>query len=224
MIEIIASSLSDAIAIEQAGADRIELVSALSEGGFTPSIGLVKKIIEQVKIPTAVMLRPNRSEFVYTAEEIEVLREDALLFEQFGVKIVVMGILAENRLPDIDIMERILNGTNLELTFHRAIDESADILQSVEILNNYQRVTRILTSGGPGKATQNLEQLKSILALSNKKIIVGSGVDMLNVNLIQQELQGYNYDLHVGGAVRGGDVRADVSIAEVEQFVNLVKK
>lgn len=42
MIEIIASTLRDAMNIEKGGGDRIELVSALSEGGLTPSIGLIK--------------------------------------------------------------------------------------------------------------------------------------------------------------------------------------
>ena len=37
MLEIIAMTLEDAKTIEECGADRIELVSALTEGGLTPS-------------------------------------------------------------------------------------------------------------------------------------------------------------------------------------------
>lgn len=223
MIELIASSLHDAIAIERGGADRIELVSALSEGGYTPSMGLVSAIIGQIKIPTAVMLRPNRSDFYYSKHEMEVLRRDAVYFNQLGVKHVVMGILSPDGLPDVRRLEQVLDGTNLQLTFHRAIDESVDVLQSVRYLNNYDRVTHILTSGGPGKAMDNIAILKQMIELSNKRIIVARGVNTSNVKQIQTELSGLSYDLHAGSAVRGGDVRGVVSLQEVKQLVELIK-
>lgn len=224
MIELIASSLHDAIAIERGGADRIELVSALSEGGYTPSMGLVSAIIGQIKIPTAVMLRPNRSDFYYSNHEMEVLRRDAVYFHQLGVKHVVMGILSPDGLPDIRRLEQVLDGTNLQLTFHRAIDESIDVLQSVRYLNNYDRVTHILTSGGPGQAMDNIATIKQMIELSNKRVIVASGVHAGNVKQIQKELSGLTYDLHAGSAVRGGDVRAEVSPQEVKAFVELIKR
>lgn len=223
MIELIASSLHDAIAIERGGADRIELVSALSEGGYTPSMGLVSAIIGQIKIPTAVMLRPNRSDFYYSKHEMEVLRRDAVYFNQLGVKHVVMGMLSPDGLPDVRRLEQVLDGTNLQLTFHRAIDESVDVLQSVRYLNNYDRVTHIMTSGGPGKAMDNIAILKQMIELSNKRIIVASGVNTSNVKQIQTELSGLSYDLHAGSAVRGGDVRGVVSLQEVKQLVELIK-
>lgn len=223
LIEIIASSLSDAIAIERGGADRIELVTALSEGGYTPSIGLVQAIIGTVRIPTAVMLRPNRADFRYTTNELEVLRRDAVIFDQLGVKQVVMGILSPEGLPDIRLMEQVLDGTNLSLTFHRAIDSSANLLNSLRYLNEYDRVSHILTSGGPGRAPDNLDQLEQMLDLSRKRIIIGSGVDHSNVQLIQTRLRNFDYDIHAGSAVRGGDVRGPVSDKQVRDLVELVR-
>ena len=43
MIEVIATSVDDAIAIEKYGGMRIELSSALSEMGITPSYALIKR-------------------------------------------------------------------------------------------------------------------------------------------------------------------------------------
>lgn len=223
MIEIIASSLSDAQAIERGGADRIELVSALSEGGYTPSIGLVQSVIERIKIPTAVMLRPNRQDFYYSNNELEVLRRDAMIFDGIGVKHVVLGILSPDGLPDIRRMEQVLDGTDLSLTFHRAIDESADLIQSVRYLNTYDRVSHILTSGGPGRACDHLSTIKAMIEVSSKRIIVGSGVSLMNAPLIQKKLAGLTYDLHSGSAVRGGDVRAPVSQLQVREFVEWVE-
>ncbi len=45
MLEIIATSLADAIAAERSGANRLELCAALSEGGLTPSMGLVEAVV-----------------------------------------------------------------------------------------------------------------------------------------------------------------------------------
>ncbi|HAJ35350.1 MAG TPA: copper homeostasis protein CutC, partial [Chloroflexi bacterium] len=43
LLEIIATSADDCAAIQQAGADRIELCSALALGGLTPSAALVQR-------------------------------------------------------------------------------------------------------------------------------------------------------------------------------------
>jgi copper homeostasis protein len=56
MLEIIATTVEDAKRIEASGANRIELVSALTEGGLTPSYGLIKKVVESVTIPVNVMI------------------------------------------------------------------------------------------------------------------------------------------------------------------------
>lgn len=223
MIELIASSLDDALTIEEGGADRIELVSALSEGGYTPSIGLVMEILDRVSIPMAVMLRPNRSAFLYTEMEIETMKRDAIMFDQVGVSHVVMGILDDAGLPDINTMEYILEGTSLKVSFHRAIDDSADVLNSLERINEYDRITHVLTSGGPGKAMDNIHRVRQMIEHTDKRIIVGSGVGFSNVPLIREALDGLDYDLHAGGAVRGGDVKSPVDLDEVESFMELCR-
>lgn len=224
MIEFIASSLSDAQAIEQGGGNRIELVTALSEGGYTPSIGLVQAIAERVKLPLTVMLRPNRSDFYYTNNELEILRRDAVIFNQLGVKQVVMGILSPDGLPDIRRMEQVLDGTNLRLTFHRAIDYTANILQSVRYLNQYDRVTHILSAGGEGGVPANIDTLKAMIDISHKRIIVGGGLNLTNVQSVMDSLKDLAYDLHFGRAARGGDVRGVVQQDLVKQLMGQVRQ
>ena len=63
MLEIIATSLADAIAAERSGADRLELCAALSEGGLTPSMGLVEAVVEGVNIPVHVAFRCQSQRF-----------------------------------------------------------------------------------------------------------------------------------------------------------------
>ena len=59
MIEIIATTIEDAIAAERGGADRIELISHFEVGGLTPSLELVGAVTDAVKIPVRVMLRES---------------------------------------------------------------------------------------------------------------------------------------------------------------------
>jgi len=52
-------SMESALNAVNGGALRLELCSALSEGGLTPSLGLFKTLKTIVSIPIFVMLRPR---------------------------------------------------------------------------------------------------------------------------------------------------------------------
>jgi len=97
MIEIIAATPEDARRIEACGADRIELVSALSEGGLTPSYAIIEITVKSVTIPVNVMIRPHSKSFVYTREEIEIMKEDIHVAKELGANGVVIGALDEKR-------------------------------------------------------------------------------------------------------------------------------
>ena len=59
MLEVCVETLPEALQAVAAGAGRLEVCAALSESGTTPSIGLVEAILEQVKVPVFVMIRPR---------------------------------------------------------------------------------------------------------------------------------------------------------------------
>ncbi|MGB4589992.1 MAG: copper homeostasis protein CutC [Clostridiaceae bacterium] len=231
MLEIIAESLEDAITIAECGGERIELIQSLGEGGLTPSYGLVKKVLTHVSIPINVMLRTQSKSFHYSMNDIEIMKEDALAFNGLGIKHVVLGILNTDGLPDIKAIEYILENTDLTATFHRAIDESADMMKALEMIKECNRITHILTSGGPGYAENNVEVIRNMIEHSgNVRIIVASGIHAGNINAIRNELDfglasdasdGDNYDLHVGTGVRGRDYRNSVSSDELRELISL---
>ncbi len=232
MLEIIAETLEDARAIEQGGGDRIELVSSLREGGLTPSYGLVKAILREIKIPVNVMIRPHARSFHYSEDDVQVMREDAKIFHALGVKHVVLGMLDSEGLPCLNSMKEVLEDTNFTITFHRAIDESSNIMKSLERLGTYANITHILTSGGPGKAEEHLDVLKNMIRLSkSQKIIVASGVNHDNLRAIKNELSfktspgngDYAFDMHAGTAVRNHSIDHPVVLKEVQRLADIYR-
>ncbi|MDO4800013.1 MAG: copper homeostasis protein CutC [Bacillota bacterium] len=221
-IEIIASSVHDILAAKAGGADRIELVSALSEGGLTPSDGMVRAAAS-IDIAHAVMVRPSSASFCYREDELTVMRADLERMREIGVRHVVLGILDEDGLPDVGAVNRLLEGLELTATFHRAIDESADLFASLDRLRQCPAITHVLTSGGPGRAVDHLETIAAMIDHTDLRIIVGSGVQASNIEEIRTGLGDREYDLHLGTAVRGRSVQGLVDPEEVRRVVGKLK-
>lgn len=203
MLEIIATTVEDAIAIERGGGQRIELVSALSEGGVSPSYGLICQVILAVKIPVNVMIRPHTQSFVYSERDLSCMIEDIEQAKLLGANGVVLGMLDEDGNIHLEQLARVLSHCQgLEVTFHRATDKSKDPLSSIKQLAK-TGIQRVLSGGGPGKAEDNLEALRAfqaILAREGKELIVGRGITLENCGHILAATN--TRELHVGNDVR----------------------
>ncbi len=80
-VEIVVDDVEGAVMAEQEGADRIELCAALSEGGVTPSFGLVRTVLGRVRrIGVQVMVRPRGGDFEVEAQDLEVMLADIAAF------------------------------------------------------------------------------------------------------------------------------------------------
>ncbi|PGZ98599.1 copper homeostasis protein [Bacillus pseudomycoides] len=223
MLEVIATCLEDAKRIERGGGERIELITAFTEGGLTPSYALIKNVIEAVTIPVHVMIRPHAKSFVYSKEEIELMKEDIRIAKQLGVTGVVLGVLNENNKIDEEKLGQLLEEVDeMNVTFHRAIDEMTDLVGSVKILREFNKITHILTSGGQGKIEDNISVLRDMNQASEGQIqiVVGSGVTKENV---QQLLHDTGItQAHVGTAVREGkSCFGEVVVQNVREIVKL---
>ncbi|MGL4796716.1 MAG: copper homeostasis protein CutC, partial [Paraclostridium sp.] len=141
MLEIIGMSVEDAIAIEKCGANRIELVSALTEGGLTPSFGLIEAVVNAVKIPVNVMIRHHAKSFVYSDEDIKIMVKDIQKVKEIGANGVVFGMLdINNKIREDQLITLLEASKGLDVTYHRAIDET-DVVESIKILNRYEGIT-----------------------------------------------------------------------------------
>ncbi|CAI8997638.1 MULTISPECIES: copper homeostasis protein CutC [Bacillus] len=225
MLEVIATCLEDVKQIEKAGGNRIELISAYTEGGLTPSYAFIKTAVKAANIPIHVMIRPHAKSFIYTTEEIEMMKEDILIAQELGAAGVVLGVLNEQNQIDEKKLANLLSVVDgINITFHRAIDEVDDLIGAVKTLRNFEKITHILTSGGQGTIEENIPVLHEMQRVSKGDIqlIVGSGVTKENIKRLLNET-GIS-EAHVGTAVREGkSCFAEVDQKSVQDLVVLTK-
>lgn len=184
LLEVIATTLKEAIDIERSGADRIELVTGINEGGLTPSIGLIEKVVNSVKIPVMVMVRPHSKSFVYDEADMEVIIEDIKRIKETNAYGIVFGALTEDNQIDEEALRKVIDVKgNLSLTFHRAIDKADDIFKALEILKKY-KINRILTSGGKNSVVDGIDNVNIMhdkLKDNDIILLAGSGLNITNI-------------------------------------------
>lgn len=182
-IEIATTDFATTAAAVAGGADRIELCSALSEGGLTPSYGLVRRCRAAFGRPLFPILRPRSGDFLYTEEEYAVIQADARLCREVGCEGIVTGFL--NRDGSIDqkrIREMVALVYPLEVTFHRAFDRCRDPFEALEQLIE-AGCQRILTSGQQPAAPQGAPLIAQLVEKAADRIVImpGSGVRPDNI-------------------------------------------
>ncbi|WP_342504864.1 copper homeostasis protein CutC [Sporosarcina sp. FSL K6-2383] len=204
MLEIIATSVADAIAAERSGADRLELCAALSEGGLTPSLGLVKAVVQAVDIPVHVIVRPHSRTFQYVESDLVVMLADIRYIQKAGAAGIVIGVLDEDNKVNAEALSRLLQEAGeMKVTFHRAFDDIDDQLEAIEVIASFPQIQRILTSGGQAPAPEAAEQLKKLVDKSRNtsvRILAGNGMspETLSVLVKATGLE----EVHFGSAVR----------------------
>ncbi len=189
IIEIAVTDYLSAAAAVKGGADRIELCTALSEGGLTPSYGLIKKCLHDFDITVFPIIRPRAGDFLYTDDEFDIIKDDVLLCKQLGCQGVVTGFL----LPDGNIdKERIKVITQIaypmQVTFHRAFDRCRDPFEGMEDIID-TGCHRILTSGQKIKAIEETALIKQLIDAAKGRIIImpGSGVRKENIKELAEK-------------------------------------
>lgn len=177
IFEACVETLDAALRAEQRGANRIELCSSLDQDGLTPSYELTKQCLLNLSIPIMAMVRPRGGNFIYSESELKQMELDIEFFKQSGVVGVVIGLLTSENEIDIENTKRLVNlAAPLEVTFHKAIDHSSNILNSFRELNSIAGITRVLTSGGMDTAWNGRSIIYEMNNLPARKIqIIAAG-------------------------------------------------
>jgi copper homeostasis protein len=179
-LEVISTQLTDARIAEEAGADRLELIASILEGGLTPNYETIEEIVHSVKIPVNVMVRPHSSSFRYTANERITMLKDIDFIRKSGANGIVIGALKDNGSIDEYALESFLDKADtLEVTFHRAFDELEDQFAGLECLLKYPQIHRVLTSGGKPDVNLAVDRISKLVEMtdgSHVSILAGSGL------------------------------------------------
>jgi len=225
LLEVIATTLSEAIDIERFGGDRIELVTGVSDGGLTPSIALVDKVSNSVNIPVYVMLRPHSKSFVYDQNDKEVILNDLKAIKNTKAKGIVFGALNEDGSIDEELLKEVIkNKGHLNLVFHRAIDRSKDVIESTKLLLNYD-IERILTSGGYDTAIEGYKVINEMVELTKEKITILAGAGLKPSNIKEFVSKTNVTEVHMGSGVKyDGSNMNDISEKLIIETKSLIKK
>jgi copper homeostasis protein len=217
MLEVIVTSLSDALEAEAGGADRLEVVRDLSAGGLTPDLALVAAIRSSVSIPVRAMLRGNPSMQIADAAELEKLQREAAAFSQLSIDGVVLGFVVNDSIDTSTLREVAAAAPDLKITFHRAFDILPNPMEAISTLKGVPMVDRILTGGGSGSWAVRKARLQfwQQHASPQIKILFGAGLQSVSDSAIEE--------VHIGRAARNPpEHHAPVCRAKVAELKGLL--
>lgn len=183
-LEVCVDTIEGAWIAAENGADRIELCAALSEGGLTPSAGLMAAA-SRLPVPVYAMIRPRSGDFRYSDAEKTIMLRDIQVAGQHGMKGIVTGAVTSQGRLDTEFLAPALRRSGLQGTLHRVFDTLHDLPLTIAdaIEAGFER---ILTSGQGLKADRHLQVLAEIVRLAGGRISImaGSGVSHANASRI----------------------------------------
>jgi copper homeostasis protein len=202
LLEVIATSLVEALEAERGGADRIELVRALEMGGLTPPLAITQEVVNAVKIPVRVMVRENSGLAMTGPQELELLARQVEALSDLRIDGLVLGFASAGELDLHTTRTLLAKAPRLRATFHKAFNEARDPIGAICMLKQIPQIDRILTDGGAGNATDRISRLRQWqrLAAPQIQLLIGIGLSEPMLDLLKGEP--LHQEVHVGRAAR----------------------
>jgi len=189
LLEVCVEDITGIKAVVAGGGDRIELCSALPLGGLTPSAGLMSAAAS-MPVPAYAIIRPRAGSFVYSADELDIMKRDIDTARNAGLSGIVLGAsLPDGRLDFETLAALVAYAGTLGKTLHRAVDVVPDIAEAVEMAVSLG-FERILTSGGAKTAAEGIAVLEQAIAIAAGRISImpGSGVTLATIGRLWPRL------------------------------------
>ena len=192
LLEVCVDSLESARAAIRGGADRLELCSALLAGGLTPYTSLLRQIRAESDIPIRCLMRPRPGDFLYTREEIDMMADQILEFQDAGANGFVIGCLTPQGDLDAAAMKPLLEACgDSGITLHRCIDVSRDPEQTYLDAKDLGFDT-VLTSGAAASCSAGADTIARLLELRDTchgpEVLIGAGVKAAVIRTLRTRL------------------------------------
>lgn len=199
--EICVEGIQEMEAAIGAGADRVELCGALSEGGITPSLGTVEGALEKAgSAGVFVMIRPRGGDFLYSEDEFKAMLRDVRHMRSAGAPGIVAGCLNPDGTVDAERMARIVEAAGtMAVTCHRAFDMTRDPEDALEALIRCG-VGRVLTTGQRANAAEGVAILRDAIAYARGRMTIMVCGDVEADLLFPGGSTLYPIDYHFGAA------------------------
>lgn len=194
VLEICVDSLASARAAIRGGADRLELCSALLAGGLTPYEMLLRQIREESDIPIRCLMRHRAGDFLYPADELELLRRQILQLKNAGADGFVIGCLTPDGDLDREAMLPLVDACGGKgITLHRCIDVSRDPVQTY-LDAKALGIDTVLTSGAASNCKLGRSMIEKLITLRDEvggpEVLIGAGVNASIIRTFRRELPG----------------------------------
>ena len=196
ILEACVETIQQGLLAEKKHADRVEFCQRLDLGGVTPDHDLIRTVINKIKIPVKIMIRPRGGDFIYSDSEIDRMKSDIKYCKSIGVEEVVLGALNNNGEVDYSITQHLAKlAMPMKVTFHKAIDEVSNYMNALKTLSTMQNIDSVLSSGTKENALAGKKYIKiaSEEFSETLNIIAAGSITNTNLKKIHSELNMKEY-------------------------------
>jgi copper homeostasis protein len=202
VLEVIVRSREEAVEAELYGADRLEVVRSLEDGGLTPEIDVVQAIAETVSIPVRVMVRERNSMSIASREELLRLQRAARSFAALPIDGLVLGFVTGSVIDTYGLREILAAAPQCRVTFHRAFESLRSPRDCLHVLKQFRQIDRVLvrldTAAGMPQISDLAQWQK--LAAPEIKFVVGLGLQRENISRVREQAE--LSEVHAGRLLR----------------------
>jgi copper homeostasis protein len=181
-------------------------VRDIHEDGLTPALALVEQLLQRVRIPLRVMVRPRNTFLVGDALHRDEIARDAAQFADLPVDVVTGYVRASadgsSELDEDALALVAARVPRARITVHRAVERIS--AHPGDALRRCAQVDRVLSGGGAGTWQVRADALERLQAgIAPVRVIVGGGVTVEGVEALA--VRTTLRELHVGRIARVGE-------------------
>jgi copper homeostasis protein len=204
-LEVIVSSVEDALAAYHGRATRIAVEIQLGQGGLMPPLQLVEDILIKVPLLARVMLRLDvefQLDFALrTNRQLDELKSHASALSRLKIDGLLTGYSRDGAL-DLETLREIIDAAPAtHYTIHNVIEFTHDPLAALRSLRGIPQVDRAMVTCGRGSLAERMRRIPAYEAAlgPNRRIVLGGlQLEMLSTLRRHTDIRTF----HLGTAVR----------------------